>query len=71
MKEAQTHIAVTPEALAALGPPNLAYIKDVVVDGEVQYEIRAVDGRILGITPEREVAFAAARQHDFYPVSVH
>ena len=71
MKQAQTNTEMTPEALAALGLEHLAYIKDVLVEGEVQYAIHGADGRVLGITAVRDVAFAAARQNDLEPVSVH
>ena len=71
MRQAQINADITPEALAALGLQHLAYIKDVLVEGEVQYAIHGADGRVLGITTARDVAFAAARQNDLEPVSVH
>ena len=50
---------------------NEAYIREVSVDGAVVYGIHASDGRLLGVAPDREIAFAAARQHQLEPLSVH
>jgi len=68
---ATTHVELPVEAFAALGGPNLAYIKAAEFDGKPCYAIHAADGRLLGAAPSRELAFAAARQHDLEPVSVH
>ncbi len=62
---------MSQEAFLALGGPNLAYIKRVVYQGEDGYGIHAADGTILAVVSDREAAFAAARQHDLEPVSVH
>ncbi len=69
MKEIQPSLAV--EAFRALGAPTLAYIKPSAVDGSDGFAIHGADGRMLGIAPSRALAFAAARQHDLDPVSVH
>ncbi len=50
---------------------NEAYIREVFVDGSAAYGIHAPDGRLLGVAPDREIAFAAARQHQLEPLSVH
>ncbi len=62
---------MTTETLLALGGSNIAYIKPVFIDGGIGYGIHAVDGTVLAIAETRDVAFAAARQHDLEPVSVH
>ena len=48
-----------------------AYIREVTMDGAVVYGIHAPDGRLLGVAPDRDIAFAAARQHQLNPLSVH
>lgn len=63
--------SMTPTAFLALGAPNLAYVKPVVVDGEPGFGIHSADGEILAVVGDRDSAFAAARQHDLDPVSVH
>lgn len=56
---------------AAFGMDNFAYVKPVDVNGAVGYAIHAADGTPLTVMPQRDVAFAAVRQHDMEPVSVH
>lgn len=73
-KQFDTHNAsrrMSSEALLALGGPNLAFIKRIVVDGAPGYSIHGPDGTILALADDRDVAFAAARQHDLEPVSAH
>ena len=62
---------ISTEAHLVLGGPNTAYVKRVVVDGKFGYGIHAADGTVLAVVADRDVAFAAARQHDLEPVSVH
>ena len=62
---------ITPAALAALGMPYLAYVKPVLEHGTVRYALHHADGSAIVVMDSREVAFAAARQHDLEPVSVH
>ena len=50
---------------------NEAYIREVLVDGAMVFGIHAPDGRLLGVAPDREIAFATARQHQLEPLSVH
>jgi hypothetical protein len=42
-----------------------------VVDGTMTWAIFAADGSAIGIAPDRDMAFAAARQNDLEPLSVH
>lgn len=71
MTRTETHDQTAAEMWAAFNPPNLAYVKPIEVDGQVLYAIHAADGSELGVSATRDVAFAAARQHDLDPVSVH
>jgi len=64
-------LTITTEMLLALGPENLAFVKRIEVEGTIGYAICANDGTQLGLAPSRDVAFAAARQYDLEPVSVH
>lgn len=57
---------------ALLGIHQIAYVKPVTGDAGIVFTIHAADGsQIASIANEREVAFAAVRQHDMEPVSVH
>jgi hypothetical protein len=56
---------------AVLGIEYVAFVKPVAADGEMAYAIHAADGTEMGIVDDRDVAFAAVRQHDLEPLSVH
>lgn len=73
MKESPKEIQSTlaNEAFLALGAPTLAYVRASDINGTDGFAIHGADGRVLGIAPTRDLAFAAARQHDLEPVSVH
>ncbi|WP_142849027.1 DUF1150 family protein [Telmatospirillum sp. J64-1] len=57
--------------LALWGLQDVAYVKRVMEDGEEGWAIYAADGTHMGMAPERELAFAAIKQHDLEPLSVH
>ncbi len=62
---------MTPQDLAQLGVAHLAYVKPVSVNDGIAYAIHSADGTQLGVAPDRDVAFAAIRQHELEPVSLH
>jgi hypothetical protein len=62
---------VTIEALAALGAEQLAYIKPEVIDGQTLYLIYDALGERIGGYQDKDVAFAACRQQELEPLSVH
>jgi len=62
---------MSPTDLMRLGVPQVAYVKTVFENDAVRYEIHAADGSHMGSAPDRDLAFAAIRQHDLEPVSVH
>jgi len=63
--------AMSEHAFAMLGVEDVAYIKQVVVDGNSLWAIIGADGTSLALAPNRDLAFAAALQNDRTPVSVH
>ncbi len=62
---------ISTEALASLGAPGLAYVRPIETPEGPAFGIFAANGQQLGAVGDREVAFAAARQHDLEPVNVH
>ena len=63
---------MTPEALAQLGQPQIAYVKPVESDqGLKGFGIFSANGLQVGVAPTRETAFIAVRQHEMQPVHVH
>jgi hypothetical protein len=61
----------SPEQFAALGVDKVAYVRPAVVEGQKVYAIHSADGSEIGMMAGRDVAFAAVKQHDMEPVSVH
>lgn len=63
--------SLTPEAFAMLGAPQLAYVAPVHGEQGKGFGIFAANGNLLGVVASRELAFAAAKQNELEPVSVH
>jgi len=62
---------MTTDQLSALGMSYIAYVKPVVVDGEVGFAIHAADGTPMALADDRATAMAAIVQHEMMPLSVH
>jgi hypothetical protein len=75
MSEVSTLRALSPEAFAALGQQGIAYVRRTEEAGEqgpaAIYAIFAADGERIGAAPNRELAFAAIRQHGLEPLDAH
>ena len=63
--------SLSPTDFAALGMNGIAYVKLTMVDGQTGYAIHAADGTPMAVVGDRDVAFAAIRQHDLEPADVH
>jgi hypothetical protein len=57
--------------LIYLGLDELAYVKQIVENGENIFGIFSADGEQIGMAPEFELARAMAIQSDLYPVNAH
>ena len=80
-------IAITTEQLALIGGPNTVYVKemgaeeiagienmpegDKIPKGIKLYAIHLMDRTRVAVVDNRDAAFAAARQNEMEPVSVH
>jgi hypothetical protein len=62
---------MTANDLAMLGMQDIAYVRQVVVDGNAGYAIHAADGTQMALIADRDIAFAVVRQNELEPVSVH
>ncbi len=56
---------------AMLGMEDIAYVRRVEQPDGPGYMVHAADGTMLAVMADRDVAFAAVRQHGLEPVSVH
>ncbi|AWK87731.1 DUF1150 family protein [Azospirillum thermophilum] len=62
---------LSPQDFAAFGVDHVAYVRPVTVNGVTAFSIHAADGTPLTVLPKQDVAFAAVRQNDMEPLSVH
>ena len=62
---------LSKQDLAVLGVQHVAYVKRVVMQDDIVWSIHAADGTQLAVVDKRDVAFAAVKQYDLEPVSVH
>ena len=62
---------LSPDAFAALGTGQLAYVRPFVDEDTSGFAIHAANGQQLTAVDERDTAFALIRQNDLEPLSVH
>jgi hypothetical protein len=62
---------LTAEQLAGLGVSQIAYVKQVMMNGTVAFAIHAADGTPMAVADNQDVAVAAIRQHEMLPTLVH
>jgi len=63
--------AISRQQLLALGLNDIAYVRDVDIDGSTGFGIFAANGQQLAIMPDRETAVAAAWENGLAPVTLH
>lgn len=68
---AASETTVSPEVLGMLGVGDVAYIRPHSVEGRTVHLIFSANGEQIGGYDNRDVAFAACRQNDLEPLSVH
>jgi len=62
---------ISPTEFAHLGMEDVAYIRRIILNDEPAFEVHAADGQAMGVLRDRDTAFAAVRQQDLEPLSVH
>ncbi len=62
---------ITRQQLLALGVNDVAYVRDIDVDGSTAFGIFAANGQQLAVMPDREAAVAAAWENGLAPVTIH
>ena len=68
--------ALAPQSMsqadfALWGKTHVAYVKHVQRADAAGWAIHAADGAPMGMAPSRDLAFAAIKQHEMEPLSVH
>ena len=59
------------DELLGLGVKNVAYLKDVEVDGGTAVAIFAANGQQLALVPDRNTAMSAAWENGLSPMPLH
>ena len=62
---------ITTEDLLSLGVKDVAYPKEIEVDGGSAVGIFAANGQQLALLPDRNAAIAAAVENGLAPVTLH
>ena len=62
---------ITTDDLLALGVRDVAYLKDIEVDGSTAVAIFAANGQQLALLPDRSAAIATAVENGLAPVTLH
>lgn len=62
---------LTEEQLMQLGMADLAYVKQVFLNGQEAFAIHAADGSPMAMAADRALAMAAIVQHEMEPALVH
>lgn len=63
--------AMSIHDLSTWGLQDVAYVKRVRINDEYGWSIHSADGENIGLSHDRDHAFAAVRQYDLEPFSVH
>lgn len=71
MRSTPKEAEFTTEDLFRFGLNDVAYVKPVVISNRSYYAAYAADGTPLLVAKERDLAFAALRQNELQPASVH
>jgi hypothetical protein len=62
---------LTTGQLQQLGVSQLAYVKQVEMNGAPAFAIHGADGTPMAVAGDLEIALAAIRQHEMIPTLVH
>jgi hypothetical protein len=62
---------LTTQDLLMLGIKDMAYVKDIEVDGETVVALFAANGQQIAVMEDRQTAVAAAWQNGLSPMTVH
>ena len=71
MTQAERIRGLSAQDLLMLGIKEMAYVKDVEIDGETAVALFAANGQQIAIMEDRQTAVAAAWQNGLAPMTVH
>ena len=71
MREQVSFSELSPQDFLMLGVNAVAYVKKEQREGQEVFVIHSADGSPIAVMGDHETAFAAVRQNDMEPLSVH
>jgi hypothetical protein len=71
MTELERIRALSPQDMLMLGIKEMAYVKNIEVDGETAVALFAANGQQIAVMEDRQTAVAAAWQNGLSPMTVH
>lgn len=71
MKQQVSYQKLSPQDFLMLGINDVAYVKKELRDDQEIFVIHSADGNAITALADHDVAFAAVRQNDMEPLSVH
>jgi hypothetical protein len=71
MRQQVSYNELSQQDFLLLGINDIAYVKKEERDGKQVFVIHSADGNAITTLPDHDVAFAAVRQNDMEPLSVH
>jgi hypothetical protein len=71
MKQQLSYNELSQQDFLLLGINDIAYVKKEERDDKEVFVIHSADGNAITALPDHDVAFAAVRQNDMEPLSVH
>ena len=70
MTETQRIRELSTDDMLMLGIKDVAYIKDIDVDGQTAFALFAANGKPIVVAPDRETAIAAAWKNGLAPLTL-
>ena len=71
MNEISSIRELSPQDFAGLGLNQIAYVREIELEGHRGFAIHAADGQRLTVVPTHEAAIAVIVRNDLEPVTVH
>lgn len=71
MTELERIRGLTPQDLLMLGIKNIAYLKDIEIDGETAVALFAANGQQIAVMEDRQTAVATAWENGLAAMTVH
>ena len=71
MTELERIRTLTPQDLLMLGIKDVAYLKDVEVDGQTAVALFAANGQQIAVMEDRQTAVATAWQNGLAAMTLH